>query len=149
METLLDPVTRERVTVRISSLTENSKAQWGKMTLYQMLKHCTLSDEMLLQNKKYKQAWIGKFLGPLLLRVALKKGTPMRANSPTIPELMIKDSGDFATQKKEWIERIRQYAAFKESEPAFIHPFFGKMNREQIGVLAYKHADHHLRQFNA
>lgn len=31
----------------------------------------------------------------------------------------------------------------------FMHPFFGKITREQIGYLAYKHDDHHLRQFNA
>ena len=33
-------------------------------------------------------------------------------------------------------------------DPDFIHPFAGKMNEEQNGWLPYKHADHHLRQFN-
>ena len=31
----------------------------------------------------------------------------------------------------------------------FVHWFFGKMTREQIGQLVYKHTDHHLRQFNS
>jgi len=29
-----------------------------------------------------------------------------------------------------------------------MHPFFGKMTKEQVGYLAYKHTDHHLWQFN-
>jgi hypothetical protein len=33
------------------------------------------------------------------------------------------------------------------SNEDFIHDFFGKMTKEQIGVFAYKHTDHHLRQF--
>jgi len=32
------------------------------------------------------------------------------------------------------------------SNPKFVHDFFGKMTKEQIGILVYKHTDHHLRQ---
>jgi hypothetical protein len=53
--------------------------------------------------------------------------------------------GDVALQKKIWIEQITEYGDF--SNPAFIHDFFGKMTNEQIGIFAYKHFDHHLRQF--
>jgi hypothetical protein len=35
------------------------------------------------------------------------------------------------------------------SNPDFIHDFFGRMTREQVGQLAYKHTDHHLRPFGA
>jgi len=35
------------------------------------------------------------------------------------------------------------------SNDGFIHPFFGKLTKEQAGYMAYKHIDHHLRQFNA
>jgi hypothetical protein len=48
-------------------------------------------------------------------------------------------------QKKEWLDKIAWYG---EMEPSpIIHPFFGPMSKQQIGQLAYKHADHHLRQF--
>ena len=50
-------------------------------------------------------------------------------------------------QKKEWISRLETYSHFPD--PNFIHPFFGPMTKEQVGVFAYKHADHHLRQFGA
>jgi len=48
-------------------------------------------------------------------------------------------------QKKTWIQLISAYEHF--SNPGFIHDFFGTMTTEQIGIFAYKHADHHLRQF--
>jgi hypothetical protein len=40
---------------------------------------------------------------------------------------------------------VEAYANY--SNPGFVHDFFGKMTDEQIGIFAYKHADHHLRQF--
>ena len=55
--------------------------------------------------------------------------------------------GHVATQKKIWIDLIADYADFSNSR--FVHDFFGKMTREEIGILAYKHTDHHLRQFGA
>ena len=50
-------------------------------------------------------------------------------------------------KKKEWILLIKGYESY--SNPTFIHDFFGKMTREEIGLLVYKHTDHHLRQFNS
>lgn len=45
-----------------------------------------------------------------------------------------------------WAEQIKSYKNY--SNDNFIHDFFGKMTKEQIGVFAFKHNDHHLRQFN-
>ncbi len=73
----------------------------------------------------------------------------MRRNTPTIPELRINripESGDIEAEKEKWISQIRNHEHF--SNPGFVHSFFGKMTEEQIGFMAYKHADHHLRQFN-
>jgi hypothetical protein len=40
---------------------------------------------------------------------------------------------------------LNEYAHY--ANPSFFHTFFGKMTKEQVGQLVYKHADHHLRQF--
>jgi hypothetical protein len=67
---------------------------------------------------------------------------------PTIKEFIVKKrDGDVEHQKKIWISLISEYENY--SNHGFIHTFFGKMTREQVGILAYKHADHHLRQFGA
>ena len=49
------------------------------------------------------------------------------------------------TTRTKWIELLRSYSTF--SNPNFVHPFFGKMTKEQIGKYVYKHTDHYLRQF--
>jgi hypothetical protein len=55
--------------------------------------------------------------------------------------------GDVDAQKKKWMERMAAYQNF--SNPGFIHDFFGRMTKEEIGIFVYKHADHHLRQFSS
>jgi len=131
---------------RISKLNENSKAQWGKMTVYQMLKHCTLWEEMISGDKKYKRMFLGRLFGKMALKNLIKDEKPMRHNSPTVPGFSITDHGEVLSEKNKWIAMVKEHARFSYTD--FVHPFFGKMTKEQIGHLAYKHTDHHLRQFN-
>ncbi|MBA3682699.1 MAG: DUF1569 domain-containing protein [Bacteroidetes bacterium] len=148
MKTVLDKTTREELINRINSLNENSKAQWGKMNIHQMLMHCTLWEEMAFGQRKYKQVFIGKVFGKLALKKILKDDAPLTRSTPTTPDMIIKESNvDISKEKNKWITLIGNYEKF--SNPDFIHPFFGKMTEEQIGLLAYKHTDHHLRQFKA
>lgn len=103
---------------------------------------------MMLGEIKIKRVLIGRIIGKMVLKKALEEGKPFGKNSPTSPLLeTTKETGDFELQKKEWLDRIEKYAEF--SNHNFVHPFFGKMSTEQIGVFVYKHADHHLRQFGA
>jgi hypothetical protein len=148
MKTIFDQTTRDELTSRINSLSENSKAAWGKMNVYQALKHCTLWDEWVQSGKANKQVFIGRLFGRMALKKVMKDESPLTRNTPTLPELRIQETtGDVAAEKDKWIALIGNYAHF--SNPIFIHPFFGKMTKEQVGQIAWKHADHHLRQFNA
>src|SRR5688572_6336559 len=148
MKTIFDKKTREELINRINTLNENSTAQWGKMSIYQMVKHCRLWEEMTLGKKECKRVFIGRLFGKIALRLALKDDSPMPRNAPTSLELKVKESmGDVAAEKMKWIALFEEYAHFSNAD--FVHPFFGKMTREQIGYHAYKHTDHHLRQFNS
>ncbi len=150
MKTVFDKATREELVKRINTLDESRKAQWGKMNVNQMLTHAALWDEMVIRNKKYKRPLIGVLLGGLFLKKELKDDRPMRHNNPTIPDLEIKEvSGDVATLKKRWISMINEYGMYSFPDHSFVHPFFGKMTKEQVGHFAYKHTDHHLRQFKS
>jgi hypothetical protein len=136
IKSVYDLSTTEELINRINSLSQQSSAQWGKMNVFQMLKHCTLHEDMVL----------GK--GRTMLKKVLKDNTPFGKNSPTSSRLKTThESGDIEHQKKEWINRIEQYGNY--DNPSFVHPFFGPMTKEQIGFFAYKHNDHHLRQFGA
>lgn len=147
MKTVFDESTRNELIARINSIDENNTAQWGKMTVYQMVKHCVLWEEMISGRLKCKWSLPGRMFGQMALKGFLKEDN-LRPNSPTAPELKVTDNdGNVSSEKTKWIALIRENANF--SSPYFVHPFFGKMTREQIGILAYKHIDHHLRQFGS
>jgi hypothetical protein len=147
MKTVFDPSVRALFAKRICMLNESSAPQWGKMNVSQMLRHCILWDEMILRNIKYKRIFAGLLFGRLALKNEMND-QPMRKNNPSSPELVIKEMvGDVVTEKEKWIALISDYAGYSFPDYSFVHPFFGKMTREQIGYLAYKHTDHHLRQF--
>jgi Protein of unknown function (DUF1569) len=148
MKTIFDRATREEVVNRINSLTENSKAQWGKMNVHQMIRHCILCEEMFLGRKKYKRAFIGRLFGRIGLKNFLKDEKPLGHNAPTGPDFKIQETGgDINSEKSQWISLIGEYGHY--SNIGFVHWFFGKMTPGQIGNFDYKHIDHHLRQFNA
>ncbi|MDB5002039.1 MAG: hypothetical protein JWQ34_264 [Mucilaginibacter sp.] len=148
MKTILDKATRDELITRATTLTKNSTAQWGKMSIDQMLKHAILADEMYLGEKVYKRRFLGYLLGQPILKAILKDEEPMRRNARTSPDFIVTETGgDVEAEKKKWINVLERYANY--DKPQFTHWFFGKMTKEQVGQLAYKHADHHLRQFNS
>jgi len=150
MKTIFDKSTRTELANRINTLNEKSVPGWGKMNIYQMLKHCTIWEEWVLgvNKPKYKQEFIGFIFGKMVLKSMVKDEKPLRKNTPTSPSFRTKEKiGDVEAEKKKWISLLGKYESY--SNPGFIHDFFGKMTKEQVGILAYKHTDHHLRQFNS
>ena len=147
MKTIFDKTTRDELINRINSLNDKSIAQWGKMNAFQMIKHCSSWEEMIQEDHEFKRAFAGRIFGRMALKSVLKNDAPLRKNSPTIPELVMSGNGDIAAEKEKWISRINNYTNY--SHPFYLHPFFGKMTKEQIGFFVYKHGDHHLRQFGA
>ncbi len=96
--------------------------------------------------KKYRPSILGRLFGKVALKSFIKVDAPFRRNVPTLPDLRIKeDGGDVESLKSEWIALIREYKDYSNFD--FVHPFFGRMDKDQVGVMAYKHTDHHLRQF--
>ncbi|AEL25257.1 DUF1569 domain-containing protein [Cyclobacterium marinum] len=145
METIFNQKTVDGLTDRINQLKTTNNAQWGKMNAYQMLKHCTLSEEMFQGKRQYKRLFMGKLFGRMALNGILKDDKPMKKNQPTHPEFKIKGNGNFETEKAKWIDLLNGYNGFSNTN--FVHPFFGKMTKEEIGKYIFKHTDHHLRQF--
>jgi hypothetical protein len=147
MKTIFDSGTVDELVSRIHTLQSTTKAKWGKMTVYQMLKHCTLNDEMFHGKKVYKRLFIGKLFGSMALRAILKDEHPMKKNQPTHPEMKITGTGSVEDESMKWISLLQGYTHFSNND--FVHPFFGKMTKDEIGKYVYKHSDHHLRQFGS
>lgn len=147
MKTMFERATRDELMTRVRTLDENSKPLWGKMNIYQMTRHCSIWDEWVLgkSNPVYKQELLGRIFGKMALRINTKDDRPLGKNMPAGKFAVKEKEGDLVLQKARWVNLIADYEHY--SNERFIHDFFGKMTKEQIGVFAYKHADHHLRQF--
>ena len=145
MKTIFDKNTANALVDRIHTLLPQDKPQWGKMGAFQMLRHCTLSEEMFLGKKRYDRLFIGRLFGRMALNGILKNSDPLKKNQPTHPELKITVSGNFEGERQKWLGLLGEYERY--SNPDFVHPFFGKMTKEEVGYYVYKHTDHHLRQF--
>jgi hypothetical protein len=148
MKTIFDKPTRDELITRMNTLKEHSTPEWGKMTAYQMVKHCTKWEQMIAGEILCKRSFIGRIFGKMALKDFMNADKPLMRNAPTAPELKVTETnGDITAQKAKWIALFEKNA--QSSNPYFVHPFFGKMTREQVGCLAYRHIDHHLRQFNS
>ncbi|HPJ10154.1 MAG TPA: DUF1569 domain-containing protein [Flavobacterium sp.] len=147
MKSIFEKKVRDGFIARINLLNENSTAQWGKMNVYQMTKHCVLCDEMYLGKTKYRRNILGFLFGKIALNKLLKNEKPKERNAPTKSNFKnLEITGNLQFEKEKWIALIKEYDAYCQSD--FIHWFYGKMTKEQIGYSVYKHIDHHLRQFN-
>lgn len=147
MKTIFDKHAKAEIIQRARQLHHNSQPQWGKMNVFQMVKHCCIFDEWIQGkgNIKPGQSFWGKLLGRKALKQILSD-RPFPRNAPTGKLFTVAEKeGDVEQQLKNWICLMEDYDHYYN--PGFIHDFFGKMTKEQIGILVYKHADHHLKQF--
>ena len=146
MKSLLDSETRTEIINRIETVDNKCTAQWGKMNVGQMVKHCMLCEELYQGKVKLKRVFLGRIFGKFALKKLLSDDRPIRKNSPTDPVLRVVENIDeLESQKQKWIGLIKEY---EKRTGGSVHPFFGTMTVEQLGQMAYKHNDHHLRQFD-
>lgn len=150
LKTIFDKNSRNELIRRIETLTENHTAEWGKMSIHQMLNHNTYWNGWILGtgHPTYRHAFLGKIFGKIALKKMIRDDTPFDRNIPTSAQFKFSQvQGNVETEKTKWISQLKEYRDY--SNPEFIHDFFGRMTREEIGIMVYKHTDHHLRQFNA
>ncbi|HEX9827753.1 MAG TPA: DUF1569 domain-containing protein [Flavobacteriaceae bacterium] len=149
MKSIFDNTLRKEVITRINSLTKNSTALWGEMTVEQMVKHCILCEKYYHGQFKVKRSPIGQKIGAETINEILKdEDTKIGLNAKTSHEFIVLEKDlDLIEEKKNWIELLNLYEFYNLTR--ITHWFFGDMTKEQLGQFIYKHCDHHLRQFGA
>jgi len=111
-----------------------------------MLKHCVLFEELYLGEIKHKRSFMDRIFGKTGLKNIFREDKAFPKNAPTSNAFKVKETNsDVETEKKEWIALIEKYENYAND---FVHWFFGKMTKKQVGYFVYKHNDYHLRQFN-
>ena len=148
MKHLFEAAVVEETKARILSLKATSTRQWGRMGAAQALAHCAVGLESAVGDRRPPRVFIGRFVGPLIKRLAIGDERPFRRNSPTSPEFVIADPRDLAQEQARLCALLDRFAAGGASAcTTHPHSFFGPLAPHEWAVLMYKHLDHHLRQF--
>ncbi|MCB9257501.1 MAG: DUF1569 domain-containing protein [Chitinophagales bacterium] len=134
---------------RITSLHPKSHKKWGKMSLEQMLSHCSAQLEMALGEKSSSiqgsflmRTSVGRWL--LLYTLPWPKGsiTPQEMN-------MLKQEAKPAEIEERKLYLLAYLEKVQQADQLHAHPFFGNLSKADWQRLIYKHIDHHLQQFSA
>jgi len=148
MTNIFDKSDLDKALQRIESLTPETKGQWGKMTVSQMLAHCNVAYDMAYTDQYPKATGIKKFLLKLFVKPAVVGPKPYPKNGRTAPEFLITEARDFNAEKDKlvnYLKKTKELGAFhfenKESNS------FGALTSQEWSVLFGKHLDHHLTQF--
>jgi hypothetical protein len=146
MPSLFDPRARSSILDRISRLTADRKPIWGRFTAPEMI--CHVSSDL---RQGLGELEAGPPSGPVSrfpmnwLAIHVVRWPRGRGKSP--PEFL-------ATRPTTWaadVDRLRDLVErFSARGPSAQWPpsrVFGRISGHGWGVMAYKHLDHHLRQF--
>jgi hypothetical protein len=150
MKNLFEPAHAKELTERLERVQPDSPRQWGKMTVPQAMAHCAIAMEWAVGDTVAPRMMIGRVIGGLVGKMAVRNDDPMKRNAPTAPDLRVAGERELATERARLIRLIDRFCA-GGAERCTTHPhsFFGRMSPDEWAVLMYKHVDHHLRQFGA
>ncbi len=105
---LFDSAHRQQLIDRITQLQSGTQAQWGKMSVDQMLAHCQLPLQVALGQHQPKSSPLLRLIAPLFKSV-LYNDKPFKKNLGTDPSFKIVESRNFDNEKKELINVINQF----------------------------------------
>jgi hypothetical protein len=147
MRTILDATDRDTLCRRVASLTSASTPRWGRMNVRAMVAHLSQWTRMALgelpvapRNKVAFQVFPLKHL--ILYVFPFPKGVP------TARELLSRqEEGPIEADQAALQALLQRLGTGPGEGMGPVHPLFGALTRKEWGALAYKHSDHHLRQF--
>ena len=136
---------------RLEALTPDTPRRWGVLTAHEMLCHLGDATAMVLRdrprvtpvpNRRYRLRWALGLWAPLRWPHGLR--TSPHYNPHTLGTKPTAFGRDLA-RAVDGLERLAAAAPDARLEPA--HGFFGTMSRRDWQRWAWKHTEHHLRQF--
>jgi len=133
---------------RIEKLTPETTPAWGKMTVDQMLAHCSVAYDMAYTDKYKKPGGFAKFMLKLFVKKAVVGPKPYPKNGRTSPDFIVNDKRDFSEEKKKLVNYMKKTHELgsKHFDQKESHSF-GKLPVKEWNTLFSKHIDHHLTQF--
>ena len=147
IKNLYDPAVKQVIIERINKLTPETPRQWGKMDIAQMLAHLQQPLEVALGIRTIKGSFFMNLILPLFKKT-LWDDKPWKKGLPTdATYIMTGEAKDFQQEKAKLLDLITRFNEAALSDKR--HPVLGFMTKEQWSKSAWKHIDHHLKQFGA
>jgi len=146
-KTIWNPDDRQALLSRFDKLQPDQRPLWGKMSVTQMLKHCTvpiyaaMGEFAVTHKKTFFRIWP---MQKLIIYVL-----PWPQGAPTAPEFMITDDGDIRERRAALRAAVDTFVSRGQSQTLQPHSAFGPLSIADWGALTHKHLDHHLKQFGA
>ena len=148
MKNLFEAGRVEEVKERMAQLRPDSERLWGKMNAAQAVAHCSAAVEWAVGDRIPPRMFLGRIMGRIVKPMVFGNDEPLRRNSPTAKDLVVKDERDLGTERERLRGLIDRFAAAgPKGCTTRPHSFFGRLTPEEWAELMYKHLDHHLRQF--
>ena len=152
MKTLANAEDKEEIVMRLGSIGVESRRQWGKMTVAEMV--CHLNDALLVSMGEKPARSISNWFSRSIFKWAgLWFPTQWPHGVKTVPECDARAAGTRPAEMNADLEELRiSLDRFTRRPREFelqAHPMFGPMTEKEWMRWGYLHMDHHLRQFGA
>lgn len=150
MKTIAHSLVLRDLTTRLAAVTPESQRRWGTLTAQEMLCHLGDAAEMVLLVRPrdrpvlQRQRSIVRLLG---LWTPFRWPHGWRTNPLHDPRLAGTRPSVFAADLQRAITSLEGLAVARPDSLEPAHGFFGTMSVLDWQRWAYKHTDHHLRQF--
>ncbi len=154
MKSIAEPAVLDHLVERLCALRPDTPRRWGTMTAAEMLCHLGDATASVLNRGAREREQAGASSGnrSVLRWVALRSPLPwprgkIRTPPNVDPHADGTRPGDFETDRQRAVSGLRAFAAAPSDALAASHGAFGRMTAQDWHLWAYRHTDHHLRQF--
>lgn len=147
MRSVADPEALARLIVRLGALRSDTPRLWGTLTPGEVLCHLADATASVLGSKRPGQGRSRPFIKWLALYSPLPWAHGAKTPAHVDPRAGGTRPGDFEEDRRRAIEGLRQVAAAPAAAFPAAHALFGLMTDRDWRRWAYRHTDHHLKQF--
>jgi hypothetical protein len=149
MSSIEDPQTLAELVQRLEALRADAPRRWGTLTPGEMLCHLGDAATRVLARPAEPAAPLRR----LRKWVALRSPLPWPRGARTAPTIDPRAEGtrptDFEHDRRRAIAALQAVAQASSGQLHGAHALFGRMNPSDWKRWAFRHTDHHLRQFGA
>lgn len=150
MKTVADPEVLRSLEERLDRLRPDTRRRWGTLTAHEMLCHLGDAAAMVLRTRPRK-APLPERSRPIVKLLALWSPMPWTHGLATNPMHDPRAEGtrpsDFIQDLSRAVAGIEGIAGAKADDLERVHGSFGRMSLRDWQRWAYRHTNHHLRQF--